>query len=149
MKKILLIVSLFSLYSCQKKESVSYPETIKSKDCGASDFNTFFTEFAKDSIFQKDHIKFPLRSSYLDYESHYNKSIVELIKDKGSYRYIDFSDDENAMQYETGKFTTQTVKSRTKATYRLLGYDNGIRVTYEFEFIDNCWNMVAIIDEST
>ena len=33
--------------------------------------------------------------------------------------------------------------------YKLLGYDNGIHVSYRFELIDDCWLLVEILDEST
>lgn len=102
----------------------------------------------KDSIFQKNHIKFPLRSAYYGGDA-YDELIVEIIKTKEDFKYIDFTEDATAMQNETGKYTTEKIKSKNKVVYKLLGYDNGIMVSYKFEIINGCWTMVEILDEST
>lgn len=56
MRKIILILVLFSVFSCQRKESTiessNIEQKIKSADC-ETDFDVFFQEFAKDSVFQK------------------------------------------------------------------------------------------------
>lgn len=151
MKKLVSIFVLFSIYSCQRKdptiESSNIEQTITSADC-ESDFDLFFKEFAKDSIFQKNHINFPLSITYYADESH-EELIVETIETKSDFKYIDFTDDVNAMQTETDKFTTEKVKAKTTATYKRLGYDNGIMISYKFEMINGCWTMVGILDEST
>lgn len=151
MRKFILLFILFSVYSCQRKESTmespTIGQTIESADC-ESDFDLFFKEFAKDSIFQKNHIKFPLRSAYYGGDA-YDELIVEIIKTKEDFKYIDFTEDATAMQNETGKYATEKIKSKNKVVYKLLGYDNGIMVSYKFEIINGCWTMVEILDEST
>lgn len=151
MKKLVSIFVLFSIYSCQRKdptiESSNIEQTITSADC-ESDFDLFFKEFAKDSIFQKNHIKFPLRSAYYGGDA-YDELIVEIVRTKSDFKYIDFTEDATAMQKETGKYTTEKIKSQHKVVYKLLGYDNGIMVSYKFEILNGCWTMVEIVDEST
>lgn len=151
MRKLILILVLFSIYSCQKKEStIESPnsgQTMASADCG-SDFDLFFKEFAEDSIFQKNHIKFPLRSAYYGGDA-YDELIVERVSTKSDFKYIDFTEDATAMQKETGKYTTEKIKSKNAMVYKLLGYDNGLSISYKFEIVEGCWTMVEILDEST
>jgi len=151
MRKRISIFIFFSIYYCQRKESFdedsNIEHTIESTEC-ESDFDLFFKEFTKDSIFQKNHIKFPLRASYYE-DIASNVVVVDTIKTKYDYKYIDFTKDTTAMQNETGKYTTEKSKSKNKVVYKLLGYDNGIMVSYKFEIINSCWTMVEIVDEST
>ena len=151
MRKLIFLFMLFSIYSCQRKESLNQhfiaDKVIKSGDC-PTDFETFFKDFAKDSVFQKNHIKFPLSSAYYGGES-YEELIVDTIKTEADYKYINFTEDATAMQNETGKYTTEKIKSKNVVMYKLLGYDNGIMVSYKFEIINACWTMVEILDEST
>ena len=151
MRTIILVLVPFFIYSCQGKESkiesLNIEQTVASANC-EPDFDVFFQEFSKDFIFQKNHIKFPLSVAYYADEYH-EELIVETIETKSDFKYIDFTDDVNAMQTETDKFTTEKVKAKTRATYKRLGYDNGIMVSYKFEIINGCWTMVEVIDEST
>lgn len=151
MRTITLIILFFALISCQRKDSTIENLNVKQMnetvDC-ESDFDAFFKEFAKDSVFQKNHIQFPLSASYYGGES-YEKLIIDTIKTKADYKYIDFTEDVTAMQNETGKYTTEKIKSKNGVGYRLLGYDNGIMVSYKFEIMNGCWTLVEIIDEST
>lgn len=151
MKKLILLFVVFSIYSCQRKESTiensNSRQAIASADCG-SDFDIFFKEFAKDSIFQKKHIRFPLRSAYYGGDA-YDELIVEMVSTKSNFKYIDFTVDATAMQKETGKYTTEKIKSKNAVHYKLLGYDNGIMISYKFEIINGCWTMVEILDQST
>ncbi|WP_026706556.1 DUF4348 domain-containing protein [Flavobacterium soli] len=150
MRKTTLIIFFLAAISCQRKESITtsnVKQTIETADC-ESDFDAFFKEFAKDSVFQKSHIKFPLSSAYYGGES-YEELILDTIKTKEDFRYIDFTEDATAMQSETGKYTHEKIKSKNGLVYKLLGYDNGIMVSYKFEIINSCWTLVEILDEST
>jgi len=150
MKKLILIFILFSIYSCERKESTIENSNVNQKIISTyceSDFDVFFKDFARDSVFQKKHIKFPLRCSY--YEDISSNEFVVEIKTKDDFKYIDFTEDSTAMQNETGKYTTEKIKSKNKVAYKLLGYDNGIMVSYKFEIINGCWTMIEILDEST
>jgi hypothetical protein len=155
----LLFVLAYTVFSCNeiKKSSNEFPkvetkklneiETVQEEDC-ILDFEKFFDKFSRDSIFQKRMIKYPLKLQYYD-ESSYDELKTDLIKNESNYKYIDFTNDTNAMKSKTSKFTVKKKITKEKVIYTRFGYDNGIDISYEFKLIDGCWNLVRITDEST
>lgn len=109
-------------------------------------FEVFFDRFGKDSVFQKSRVKFPLKWSY--FGDDYEKLIVKYVDIK-EFFYIDFSEDKNAMERESGKYEVVIEKNNDEINYLLKGYDNGLYMTYAFKLIEECWYLVEIIDEST
>ncbi|MBF4463665.1 DUF4348 domain-containing protein [Flavobacterium sp. LC2016-12] len=140
MKKLFLFAFIFFFINCKKD--------LKSKKESLLDFNQFFEKFATDSIYQKEHIKFPLKCLFYD-NANYEKLETELIASKSDFRYIDFSKDSKAMNQETDKFTIEKEKIKQGLIYKRVGYDNGIYQLYEFKVIENCWYLIKITDEST
>ncbi|WP_437398704.1 DUF4348 domain-containing protein [Flagellimonas lutimaris] len=141
--------SIDSVKTVLVNESEKQVETVPqvmAKDCNQT-FDTFFEKFAKDKIFQKNRIKYPLKSIYytdvIDDEPE-----VEYI-DYESFDYIDFTKDKEAINNEFDKYEVQTEVNENNSLYKWLGIDNGIHVTYKFNLIDDCWYMVEILDEST
>ena len=172
MKKLILIFCLILFLSCKNKErnmNSQKENTINSavidkndsnkkeevpihvlKDCNKS-FEDFFKQFSRDSIFQKNRVKYPLQYLVSDYDYTTNKDTigVELIQ-RRKYNYLDFTIDKGAMNNEYDKYTVETKKINGNTIhYMHLGYDNGIQVTYKFKLIEGCWYMVEILDEST
>ncbi|CAL2094067.1 DUF4348 domain-containing protein [Tenacibaculum sp. 190524A05c] len=131
-------------------ENIKYSEekiTEVFKNCNET-FDSFFKKFAKDSVFQKSKIKYPLNLLYNDYEID-SIIIVKTYYTKNDYKYFDFSNDKNAMKRSYDKYNVEIEKSKNLVKYRHIGYDNGILNTYTFKLISNCWYMVEILDEST
>tara|TARA_R110002124_G_scaffold262847_1_gene429017 strand:+ start:71 stop:592 length:522 start_codon:yes stop_codon:yes gene_type:complete len=169
--KIILILSLVLCLSCKKrvadlnseeknstasvsientKDKTEVEDAINTqsfKKCNET-FEEFFYKFGNDSIFQKSRIKYPLKLLYNDYEID-SLIIVKEYNNKNEYKYFDFTEDKNAINKESEKYTVDIEKSDSIVKYRHLGYDNGIMDTYTFKLIDGCWHMVEILDEST
>jgi len=63
---------------------------------------------------------------------------------------VHFSEDEKAMESEFDKYEIIITKIKEdKIIYKRQGYDNGIFISYEFVWINKCWTMVKILDQST
>ncbi|SNY94786.1 DUF4348 domain-containing protein [Flagellimonas pacifica] len=116
------------------------------KDCGEI-FDAFFERFAKDSIFQRNRVKYPLEWFY--YKDVTDKAPTMEIVEYGSSNYVDFTKDKEAFNNEYDKYEVEIEKKENHNLYKLLGIDNGIHVTYKFNLIDGCWYLVEILDEST
>lgn len=160
--KVISIICLIFLIACKKKTgesrfsknnstaSVSIKNQEQTKGCRQT-FEEFFERFCKDSLFQKNRVKYPLHYYFSDYDYSSNRDTlgVELIQKK-NYNYLDFTVDKDAMNNEYDKYTIESSKiNNTSIHYKHLGYDNGIRITHKFKLIDGCWYMVEILDEST
>jgi len=165
MKNIFIIIfSLFLVISCNNKKRKSTSvntntllnlDTVQRKKTKVDEtdncsiiFDEFFERFSKDSIFQKQRVKYPLKWSY--YDESYEKLTIDYVMKK-DFAYIDFSEDKNAMENESGKYKVFIEKKgKNKINYLLKGYDNGLYMKYIFELDEReCWYLVEIIDEST
>ena len=161
--KIILISSVILLLSCKNKttdisskeknsDSVKIEKindstkTQSFKNCDET-FEEFFGQFAKDSIFQVNRIKYPLKWKYLNDVTD-EELTIELVK-YGSFNYIDFTNDEEAYKNEYNKYSIDIDKNKDQVLYTLHGIDNGIYVIYKFNLIEDCWYLVEIEDEST
>lgn len=121
------------------------PIVVAKEEC-TKDFNVFFDRFGSEQSYQMEHIRFPLAFSFPSDD--YDRTIDTLISRK-DYRFIDFSQDKNALSNETDKFTASIDKRADKMIYFRQGYDNGILIAYEFAMIDGCWKLIKITDDST
>lgn len=156
MKRAFLLFALISLFLNCKEEKKN---EIKPKKKGTEkniqveeeclqDFEQFFQQFAKDSIFQKEHVKFPFKY-YFHEDIMSDNFSTEIIKSNSFYKYIDFTKDQKAMEYEYDRFTVEKIETKDTVIYKRIGYDNGINIQYKFNLIDGCWYLISITDTST
>jgi|GEM_PF-2459113 len=129
----------------EEKEQIIEPIEM-AKDCNQT-FEAFFERFAKDSIFQKNRVKYPLEWFY--YKDVTDKTPTLEIVEYGSFNFVDFAKDKEAFNNEYDKYEVEIEKKKNHNLYKLLGIDNGIHVTYKFKLIDGCWYLAEILDEST
>lgn len=167
---ILLFLILFFNCKDNKKEvpsrridsipnAESIKEVLRENDSLAFDipencdmtFEEFFENFAKDSLFQKNRVKYPIKLiiGYYDFDKRKDTASVEFILNKNKFNYIDFTEDKDAIEKEYDKYTVSVENLDSIVNYKLRGYDNGIRVNYKFKLINGCWFLVEILDEST
>ncbi|MFD2600685.1 MULTISPECIES: DUF4348 domain-containing protein [Flavobacterium] len=145
--RCLLVLAAMLLFSCKKEKiSMRMPESHKVEKCD-TDFNVFFEKFSADSVFQKQHTKFPLKDvswseSYPDPETD-----VRYLESKDCY-YYDFRKDKEAYKKETDAYNVVTEKRNDTICYKWDGVDNGISMEFKFVMIDNCWYMVEMVDMS-
>lgn len=141
-----VIIMMMLFVSCDdNKKTVKMPISFKQENCDA-DFDIFFKKFASDSVFQKLHVKFPLRNSHLNDD--YNDMIRKDIP-LSKYTFIDFGRHKDAMKHEYDKFNVEVKKSKDSVFYFMKGYDNGIMTEMKFYYDGSCWKMVEIVDQST
>jgi hypothetical protein len=129
----------------QKKE---LEKNIQIEEECLQDFEQFFEEFAKDSIFQKEHVKFPFKY-YFHEDIMSDKFSIEIVKSKIFYKFIDFTKDQKAMESEYDRFTVEKNETKDTVIYKRIGYDNGINIEYKFNLINGCWYLISITDTST
>ncbi|WP_299121079.1 DUF4348 domain-containing protein [uncultured Tenacibaculum sp.] len=147
---LLLFTSCNNLKSKENKKEIVNLNKSKKEDC-IKDFDTFFDKFGKDSVFQKNKIKYPLRYLISDYDYEQEKDTVgvELIR-KEENKYFDFTKDKDAINNEFDKYTIEIEKKSDKEIlYKHLGYDNGIFIIHKFVFIDGCWFLTEIENKSS
>jgi hypothetical protein len=156
MRRIFLLFVFTSLFlnckEAERKEMTPQKKEVKKniqieEEC-LQDFEQFFENFSKDSIFQKSRIKLPLSYISYDYESS-EEPIIENITNITNFKYINFSMDSSAMKKEYDKFEIEKRKTKDGMIYKRVGFDNGIYISYEFKIIDKCWYLIKITDEST
>ncbi len=129
----------------EAKEQIVKPIE-KAKDCNQT-FDAFFERFAKDSVFQKNNVQFPLK--YTHYSDVTSDEPTEEYLNGVTYLFIDFSMDKEASNLTYDKFTIEKVEAENTVVYKRIGMDNGIRETYTFGKQKECWFLVEILNEST
>lgn len=143
------IVSVSKVNTKDKTEKKEDIKTESFNSCNET-FDEFFERFSRDSVFQKNRVKYPFKylNSEYDFDKRQDTISAELILNKDKFSFIDFTEDKNAMDKEYDKYTVSMEDLQGIKNYRLNGYDNGIRITHKFKLIDGCWYMVEILDES-
>jgi hypothetical protein len=156
MKTYLLIVFTAIGFSCKPDKpvrakpgacTIDKPVTAPHKVEGCdTDFDVFFEKFSLDSVFQKEHIKFPLKRSHLDndYQDFVSEDVTE-----SEYHFMDFASHKNGMKQEYDKYTVEITEGKDTVAYFMKGYDNSIMINITFSFFDGCWYLVEIEDAST
>ena len=97
---------------------------IESENYNFSDFIKIFTT---DSVFQINHIKFPLEEVSIEWDEETNDSTsISYIK-KSEWKYYSFPD----TIYDSIKLEHPI--DTTDFTYKELGVDTGVRIDYYFE----------------
>lgn len=134
-----------------KTEETSIDKSIQihpdSNSCHEN-FKQFFEQFKNDSVFQKSHVKFPLRTSFLSPDPQSDELIIEFLKEN-QYQIIDFSQDEEAWKKELNAYKVEWEQQDNKVLYQLIGIDNGIYESYEFQCKDGDWFLASIENAST
>ena len=152
--RLTIILLLLSLYSCNNTKSnkqdhrneavVKTP--IKEIDCN-TDFDIFFKKFQTDSIFQRRHVKFPLKTTFLNLEGDLSIMREDITEDK--YSFSEFKNDKEVGDTGNGLYKVNILKEKDSVYYQINGVDNGIGTKVTFAFIDGCWYMIAVEDTST
>lgn len=131
----------FTFENKEKRWFLSQMKTIEANKHIDYEFIDFITQFSKDSLFQMEHIQFPLIEISLeeidsDYEEiQRNISIAD-------WRYIPILIGEKEIQL----FPNKDNKEYKTILYR--GTDSGMTIIYEFRKIDSIWKLVRVLDYS-
>lgn len=105
------------------------------------DFVDFIKQFSSDSLYQKEHVVFPIPNYHVDYDNDY-ETLYDSIK-SDNWRFI---------QLENDLESIMTLNENVGSDYRLIffrGIENGIHVKYTFRKIGNDWKLIKLEDYST
>ncbi|WP_316633915.1 DUF4348 domain-containing protein [uncultured Flavobacterium sp.] len=153
MRILFFLATFFLLFSC-KENSVKKDLQLKKENQITSkkvseDFDSFFKKFAKDSIYQKERIVFPLKCKTPDENDLLGEKIQTKLIKSSNFEYMDFTVDSLAMKKETDKYTIEKREKNGYMIYSRLGYDNGIYELYKFRQVEGNWYLVEIEDLSS
>jgi len=105
------------------------------------DFVDFIKQFSSDSLYQKEHVVFPIPNYHVDYDNDY-ETLYDTIK----------SDNWRFFQLENDLEGIMTLNENVDSDYRLIffrGIENGIHVKYTFRKIGDYWKLIKLEDYST
>lgn len=153
MNKIIIFILIFLLVSCMNnnsKEERSKKNEPELADVSSAKkyetFADFVNKFFSDSIFQNNHIKFPLKVVVNDYDLKETDSI----KYNTQYRYITrrMWKYTNLSNEEVDGLKIKSKLESLSNSVTLLGVDNGVHITYHFRKEDDTWILIQIEDSS-
>lgn len=107
-----------------------------------NEFFDFLTKFSNDSIFQINHITFPLTESFADSDKDY-ETVTRTIKST-DWKFWKLTDDINRLMV-----LSNIQKDNKYRNIFFRGVENGIWVKYTFEKINNDWKLIRLEDYST
>ena len=138
MKKILLIFILIIFSNCQdqKIENNFNPQENQVLTV-EEDFNTFFENFKKDSVFQKQRVVFPLKVRVFNID---NLKTEENSLEEENYELLRIDENEVSMEKKISKDSVKII---------LKGKDNGIYIETQFLKDKGIWKLESYNDQST
>jgi hypothetical protein len=104
-------------------------------------FINFLKQFSSDSLFQKEHVVFPIPNYYADYDNDYEIVCDSLISENWKY-----------MKLENELGSLMTFNENVDSVYRMIffrGIENGIHVKFTFKKFGNEWRLIKLEDYST
>jgi len=138
--------SLFTEFIFSMNDSLWFLSSINKRNLNNYNLHQFFsflTDFCKDSIFQRHHTRFPLKTTFLDYKNDYSDTTVYL-ESKDCITTDLFFNDTLSLIHPKIEFN-----HINNIAIRFLGMDNGIRIEYYFSLINYQWKLVEVKDLST
>jgi|688.fasta_scaffold466526_1 hypothetical protein len=121
-------------------------DSIRYQSDNFSNFNHFIKRFSTDSVFQVEHIIFPLKITTLidPVDETYNEDLMEIV----DFSFIDLpiTEEDNPVD---GYYTIISHKQADKILVILRHIDMGIHIEYIFTLHQNKWFLKEMRDEST
>ena len=117
-------------------------KTIKFDFNNVVDFEAFLYQFSIDSVFRKEHIKFPLKYEYADYENDYETK-TDYLTEENVFKY-DFFSKSNLIFFHSNK-----ISNEKRILIFLRGIDNGWNTLYYFNKFNDTWKLIEESDYST
>lgn len=105
------------------------------------DFINFLTRFSSDSIYQIEHVQFPLPNYYADYDNDYETTYDSI--SINNWRHWDLTESLEGLM---------SLNLKTGSPYRKIffrGIENGIHVHYTFIKSGDSWKLIKLEDYST
>ncbi|KGO91560.1 hypothetical protein Q766_16960 [Flavobacterium subsaxonicum WB 4.1-42 = DSM 21790] len=110
-------------------------------------FDAFFKAFVKDSLYQREHIKFPLLLHY--YENSADTLITEYVG-RDNYQHFLKLPQTDFQSYAKSKINYKHEIDRNKDTVTCIykAIESEQTLNYKFSYYNNCWYLVDIHDYS-
>ena len=146
MGKYITLISLLFLTSCMNSRKDSIPESVANNKQGVESaecsFRDFVKKFSEDSVFQKKHVKFPLKIIFdgTCYED--SDSVSISFMEKSEWKFITLKDS----IIEDIKYIHKV--NSTNYIVTEWGEDTGIFIDYNFEKSGKMWILTRIEDHS-
>ena len=105
------------------------------------DFFNFLKQFSSDSLFQMEHIAFPIPNYHLDYGNFDHELLYDTLYSE-NWRHLKLA---NSLE------GIMTLNVNEDSDYRMIflrGIDNGIHVKYTFMKFENIWKLIRLEDYS-
>ena len=141
----ILAIPLLFITSCMDNTKETTPRNITDNEpdnikSGDYNFSDFIKRFTTDSVFQINHVKFPLEEVSLGVDAEDSDSTFYIKKSK--WKFYSFKDTicdgiKLEHQFDTINFTCTE-----------LGIDTGVRIDYYFEKSGTQWFLTKIVDAS-
>lgn len=132
----------YSFIKNENKWFLSSSQDLIIKSVPDFEFIDFLTSFSNDSVFQINHIKFPLPESYADSEKDYETVKKDITQNEwGHIKIVDSNDKLLVLS------NIDTKNKYRNVFYR--GVENGIWVKFTFEKISGNWKLIKLEDYST
>ncbi len=128
MKKLFIILIVFLIYSCSKKqkESIDY-----FNDINDSSFISFYKNYFNDSIYQIEHTQFPLEGAYYEYdiEKKWKKEKWYFLKNLPS-------------ELDTSLYNIQLKKENERVIEDIELKESGFSIQFQYQKIKEKWHLV-------
>lgn len=141
MKKLFTIVFSLNIFVCT---------TALSQENSTGSFMDFMEQFARDSIFQRQHTVFPLEYRIWDPGMESENPKVNYIKET-DWKPMTFDPKPGIKETSSGlgNYNQRFVMEEIRAVIKLRGVDNGIYTDFIFERRDSSWYLAIVEDYST
>lgn len=108
------------------------------------DFNLFIDKFKNDSVFQKQHMNFPVMEYYSDED--FPLDLMERNIDEENYSFIKFDTDSVAKKNKNEDYKVIIQSKKNTVFYHKMGVNNSINENYKFIYKNGSYYLVEIID---
>jgi ssDNA-binding Zn-finger/Zn-ribbon topoisomerase 1 len=143
MKKLILLAILIigTFMGCSDNPS----KTVVEKKAGTlkkaaviepADFDVFFKKFKGDSVYQKEHINFPIKITVTEDE---RDSVTYIKKDK--WQYVRLTNNKKDI-YKKAQ------SNKNSVTIQYTVEDTGILMSFDFTYIEGKWRLTSATDSS-
>ena len=144
MGKYITLISLLFLTSCMNSRKDSISESVANNKQGVESaecsFSDFVKKFSEDSVFQKKHVKFPLKIIF-DGTCYEDSVSISFVKES-EWKFITLKDS----IIEDIKYIHKV--NATNYIVTEWGEDTGILIDYNFEKSGKMWILTRIEDHS-
>lgn len=147
MRYLLILVTLL-FFSCNNKKD-ELPKDISNHQIFCDEnFDTFFKKFKTDSLYQKQHIEFPLKLSYFEDISGKEVYVVDEYTKSIDVNNMLVLPENKLRATVQSEFEENVRKFNDSVNYSFKRKNTSRTITYMFVKTNECWSLRRIFDDS-